>query len=78
MDCAFRWNGAEYSAANGLQTSVGKRLIGTIRFSPGMSVLDAGCGNGDLTFLLAESVPRGFVTAIDISEEMIEKAQKSL
>ncbi|MBR5381020.1 MAG: methyltransferase domain-containing protein [Oscillospiraceae bacterium] len=74
----FRWNGERYAAANGLQTSTGKRLIDSIRFSPAMSVLDAGCGSGELTFLLARQVPDGHVTGIDASGSMIRRAEASL
>lgn len=78
MSNDFKWNGAEYSSANGIQTSVGGRLIESTAFLPDMSVLDAGCGSGDLTFLLARKVPCGHVTAVDLSESMIQQAEKSL
>ncbi|MBQ9881608.1 MAG: methyltransferase domain-containing protein [Synergistes sp.] len=78
MDNAFKWDGAGYSSVNGIQTSVGERLIESIPLLPDMSVLDAGCGNGDITFLLANKVPHGHVTAVDLSESMIRQAEKSL
>ena len=44
MSNDFKWNGEEYSSANGIQTSVGERLTESIQFLPDMSVPDAGCG----------------------------------
>jgi trans-aconitate methyltransferase len=48
------------------------KLIGTER------VLDAGCGSGRLTRELARMVPRGFVTACDLSQNMAREASKTL
>lgn len=78
MGRRFNWNGETYSSSNGIQTSVGERLIHTIAFFPDMSVLDAGCGSGNLSFLLAEKVPKGNVIGIDSSESMIQQAEKAL
>ena len=78
MDSTFSWNGELYATANSLQTSTGERLNGSIRFSPAMHILDAGCGSGELTFPLAGEVPQGHVTGIDASESMIRKAGESL
>ncbi|MER2236374.1 MAG: methyltransferase domain-containing protein [Candidatus Limivicinus sp.] len=77
MEKDFSWNGEQYSTANGLQASVGERLIGLTDFSPYMSVLDAGCGSGNLSIVLAQKVPLGHVLAIDLSESMIRKASES-
>jgi ubiquinone/menaquinone biosynthesis C-methylase UbiE len=44
---------------------------------PGMKVLDAGCGPGRLTLPLAgHAGPHGEVTAIDLQEGMLSKAQE--
>ena len=76
MKSEFCWDGETYAAANSIQSSVGESLINTVRFSPDMFVLDAGCGSGNLTALIAEKVPDGHVLGIDSSESMIRKAKE--
>ncbi len=39
-------------------------------------VLDLACGTGDITFLLAERYPRGVVTGLDLSPEMLARARR--
>ena len=41
-------------------------------------VLDAGCGSGRVTALVAERLPRGRVIGVDASESMIAKARQTL
>ena len=76
METTFNWNSEAYAAANSIQASVGERLIESIPFMPDMAVLDAGCGSGNLTVLLAQKVPDGQVLAIDSSASMIQKAEE--
>ena len=55
-----------------------KRQAAWAGISPGMRVLDVGCGSGSATSALAELVgPTGFLTAIDISEDRLEAARKN-
>ena len=55
---------------------VTKRLIRECGILPGMSVLDIGCGAGDVSMLLAEAVgPSGRVTAFDREPKAIEAAR---
>ena len=77
MEKQFNWNGEIYASSNDLQTSVGEHLINKVCFYPEMSILDAGCGSGNLTFLLAKKVPKGNVIGIDSSESMIRTAKKN-
>ena len=46
----------------------------TPRLSPGLSVLDCGCGPGPITLGLAHAVAPGSVVGIDIEPTMIERA----
>jgi len=51
-------------------------LLSRLDLSPGLSVLDAGCGPGLLTVPIARAVgPQGSVFALDIQPEMIQRAQ---
>lgn len=74
----YQWNGEQYAKANSLQMSIGDRLIHSIEVSKQAIVLDAGCGVGNLTMEIARLVPDGKVTAIDLSESMIQEAQNAV
>jgi len=51
-------------------------IVETLELSPGMTVLDAGCGPGRLTFPLARSVgTAGRVVALDIQAGMLARAK---
>ena len=41
-------------------------------------VMDAGCGSGLLTKLLAKKVPKGKVYAVDMDSNMIRQAKRNL
>ncbi|MFC1498458.1 methyltransferase domain-containing protein [Verrucomicrobiota bacterium] len=45
---------------------------------PSINVLEIGCGTGILTEMLANTMPKSFITAIDISGIMIKEAQRQL
>lgn len=50
-------------------------IVETLELSPGMTVLDAGCGPGRLTVPLARGVgPSGRVVALDIQPGMLARA----
>jgi len=54
-----------------------RKTIQRLDLRQGMKVLDAGCGPGRLTLPIAEAAgPHGEVTAIDIQEGMMDKAQE--
>lgn len=53
-----------------------ERLLREAGIGPGMRVLDAGCGTGDVTLLLAELVgPTGTVVAVDRAPEALATAR---
>jgi ubiquinone/menaquinone biosynthesis C-methylase UbiE len=51
-------------------------IVGLLDLSPGMRVLDAGCGPGRLTLPLAETVgQQGEVTALDLQDGMLARVR---
>jgi demethylmenaquinone methyltransferase/2-methoxy-6-polyprenyl-1,4-benzoquinol methylase len=53
-----------------------RSAIRTLQFGPNSHGLDIGCGIGNVTRLLAESIaPRGRVTGVDISPDMVAYAR---
>jgi len=53
-----------------------RRTLAQLELSPGMHVLDGGCGPGRLTVPIAQAVgPEGTVFAIDIQPAMLSRAQ---
>lgn len=50
-------------------------LLKMIRVRDGMSVIDLGCGTGEMTRRLSDSLPGSDVLGIDSSQEMLEKAK---
>ena len=51
-------------------------LFGLIRIRPDLSVLDLGCGTGELALELSKRLPQSRVTGVDSSPEMLEKAKE--
>ena len=56
----------------------GRRVLARLPLRGDEVVLDAGCGAGQLTALLAERLPHGHVVALDLSLEMLERARERL
>lgn len=48
------------------------------RYPPGSKVLEAGCGIGAQTVILAKNNPGSAITSIDISEDSLQKAEEHL
>ena len=63
--------------ANPLREPVLREVISVLQLSEGSHGLDAGCGIGLPTQLLAEAVgPNGHVTGLDLSAELLAHAEK--
>jgi arsenite methyltransferase len=56
---------------------IAKPALELMQISETNSVLDAGCGAGWLSRILAKRVPRGRVVGMDISDEMIQHAREA-
>jgi SAM-dependent methyltransferase len=63
---SHRWRTAENSAAYLLR-----------HLEPGLAVLDVGCGPGTITADLARLVAPGRVTAVDVSEAVLDEARRA-
>ncbi len=72
------WNSAVYHRLSAPQVSWGKKVLSRLRLRGDELVLDAGCGTGRLTADLLESLPRGRVIAVDLSENMLRSASEHL
>lgn len=75
---AHRWDAGLYDAISDMQLRWGIKVLDRIELSGDENVLDAGCGTGKVTALIAERVPRGRVIGVDASRSMIEEARKRL
>lgn len=71
---ADEWRPELYDSKLGFVSAHGQHVIGLLQPKAGESVLDVGCGTGDLTARIRESV--AYVVGIDKSEAMIALAQQ--
>src|SRR6185503_1458567 len=75
---AGEWNAGAYHRVSDPQFQWGLRVLERLRLRGTERVLDAGCGTGRLTRVLAERVPKGVVVACDLSENMVRAAATTL
>lgn len=75
---ADEWDAASYQRVSAPQLAWGRRVVERIPLAGDEDVLDAGCGTGRVTRLLAERVPRGTVLGVDGSARMVEEATRQL
>lgn len=68
----------QLSLADHLRKPVIRSAIQTLNLPPGSRGLDAGCGIGSHTLMLAEAVaPDGHITGLDLSPEFLAQASNS-
>jgi trans-aconitate methyltransferase len=73
------WDARTYDQVSRLvQYRWGQQVLEWRKWRGDEVVLDAGCGSGLLTKLLAKRVPRGKVYAVDIDSNMIKQAKNNL
>jgi trans-aconitate 2-methyltransferase len=72
------WDARTYERVSGPQVSWGRTVIERIPLRGDETALDAGCGTGRVTRLLAERLPRGRVIGVDGSRAMVEEATARL
>jgi trans-aconitate 2-methyltransferase len=72
------WDAATYQRLSAPIEAMGRDVLWRLRLDGDETVLDAGCGTGRVTAVLAERLPRGRVIAIDGSRAMVEEARRRL
>ena len=71
----IKWNAADYAANSTVQQSWARELIAKLNLHGDEHILDIGSGDGKVSAELAHAVPRGSVTGMDASPQMIEFAK---
>jgi trans-aconitate 2-methyltransferase len=72
------WDAATYDRVADPQEAWGREVLSRLYLGGNETVLDAGCGSGRVTLLLAERVPDGRVIGVDAAPSMIELARERL
>jgi trans-aconitate 2-methyltransferase len=72
------WDAKTYDRVNAPHREWALPIIDRLELSGTETVLDAGCGSGSVTALLAERLSGGRVIGVDGSAAMIEKARENL
>jgi trans-aconitate 2-methyltransferase len=72
------WDGQSYDEVANPQARWGAAVLKRLQLTGDERVLDAGCGSGRVTELLAERLPRGRVVALDGSPAMLDEARRRL
>lgn len=72
------WDAEVYHRVSDPQLRWATEVLGRLDLRGDEVVLDAGCGSGRVTALLAERVPRGRVIGVDASPSMVERARENL
>ena len=77
MSGSWRWDAEDYARSSQAQLGWARELIDKLALRGDESVLDIGCGDGKVTAEIARRVPRGGVTGIDSSEDMVRRARET-
>jgi trans-aconitate 2-methyltransferase len=73
----IKWNAADYAVNSTVQQTWARELITKLKLAGDEHILDVGCGDGKVTAEIARALPRGSVTGMDASPQMIEFAKKT-
>ncbi|HEY3489236.1 MAG TPA: methyltransferase domain-containing protein [Candidatus Deferrimicrobiaceae bacterium] len=69
------WDPEQYHRFTQARFAPFSDLVALIRVRPDMTVVDLGCGTGELTVDLANRLPRSTILGVDESPQMLEKAR---
>ncbi len=72
------WDAATYDRVSSPLVELATPVLDRLALKGDETVLDAGCGSGRVTVLLAERLPRGRVIAVDQAPSMVEHAREIL
>jgi trans-aconitate 2-methyltransferase len=72
------WDAATYDRISDPQLAWALEQLERLELRPDDVVLDAGCGSGRVTGLLADLVPAGRVYAVDVAPSMVQHARVAL
>jgi trans-aconitate 2-methyltransferase len=72
------WDAATYDRVSSPLVKLATAVLDRLDLQGGETVLDAGCGSGNVTRMLLERVPRGHVIAVDGALSMVEHARAAL
>jgi trans-aconitate 2-methyltransferase len=70
------WDASSYDRVSDPQIAMARDVIDRLDLHGDERVLDAGCGTGRVTALVAERVPEGHVIAVDGSEAMVAETRR--
>lgn len=73
----MKWNPEDYARNSDAQLKWAQELRQNLNLQGNESVLDVGCGDGKITADFATTLPRGRVTGVDSSPEMIAYATRT-
>jgi len=69
------WDPKQYHKFQAERSAPFFDLLALVEVRPNLRVVDLGCGTGELTRQLAETLPDSNVTGIDASSQMLDKAK---
>ena len=70
------WDPEQYAHGNYFQNEISNAFQKSFKVKPGGAILDIGCGDGQNTSTLAETLKHSQILGIDSSEEMIRYANQ--
>jgi trans-aconitate 2-methyltransferase len=72
------WDATTYERLAAPMTAMGTDVLDRLVLSGDETVLDAGCGTGNVTRILLDRLPHGRVIAVDAAPSMVEQARALL
>jgi trans-aconitate 2-methyltransferase len=75
---ARTWDANTYHRVSSPHVAWAQEVLDRLELRGDETVLDAGCGSGRVTRLLADRLPRGRVIAVDASPQMVARAREEL